>query len=865
MRRLRSRRRGGLVAALAILLALPLVLIGIAPASAADQGVLTVRKDVTGHVGDVPTYTPGQTFSYTVRIGCSNLDGAGCTNAQLTDVLPDPLELDPSVPDPVQVSGVVSSTTDTSDGNVAVRFTEPLDHGDVGIQGGNEATVTIFVRVPADATPAQAGRIVNTADVTQSNGDPRSDSAAVVVEVDDVLASTVTKAVDSHGANPVPAVPGQPVDWTITGRNTSNRTVDALVLQDPADSGTDSFQYLAVTGLTLTAPTGADRVQLDWRDAGGTWHTGSPVPVPADASTLLPSPRDAVHGLRFTFTSSTGELPITPADGAAEVVIRTQTRDNVSTIPANTTVTVQDRASSRVTLDAVSTAPVEANASVGIRRQPPTATITKDFAVSTLDSGKSTTATLRVDNGPVPVDTMVITEPDGSGDLVAQGLTFTGFVGADIEWPTGATKATIQYVYADGFSEGPRSTTTRDTLPAAAAGHRVAGFTITFTGTMAAAQYAVVPFRVTADPVTGPADVTSTNTASTQVTRADGQTSDVARDSDDLTRRPLRVNTSVTKNITRDWMYAVPGATTLVSVPATVDNTGPEAATVGSEYLRITDPADPAATPSDFWDHFDLTRIEPTDVPANATLTVRYWDGSAWKVLAGPVDGPRSGFSLDVPAGLRGDIQGVRFDFTPKVDGELLQPGFSVTPYFRVALRSTLRSDPSASAVPDVDTTIPNDVQSKVHNPDAVDPTVTDEAEDAIELRPVDGGGGGPSMVDKFWLLDDGTPSKDAATVVALTDDQRTVRLRWSTQGIPLRSVVLTDPASAPSNVAQSVFDAFDLYRIAPITAATDPLITFDAIDKVEIYSWPRTAGTTSPARPARPPAAATASSRATR
>ena len=144
------------MAAIAMLLALPLVLplvlLGVAPASAADVGVLTVRKDVTGHAGEVPTYTPGQTFSYTVRIGCSNLDGAGCTNAQLTDVLPDPIELDPGVPDPVQVLGVTSSTTDTADGNVSVRFTEALDGGDVGIEAGNEATVTIFVRVPPDAS-----------------------------------------------------------------------------------------------------------------------------------------------------------------------------------------------------------------------------------------------------------------------------------------------------------------------------------------------------------------------------------------------------------------------------------------------------------------------------------------------------------------------------------------------------------------------------------------------------------------------------------------------------------------------------------------------------------------------------------------
>ena len=218
-----------------------------------------------------------------------------------------------------------------------------------------------------------------------------------------------------------------------------------------------------------------------------------------------------------------------------------------------------------------------------------------------------------------------------------------------------------------------------------------------------------------------------------------------------------------------------------------------------------------------------------------------------------------------MPAGLQRRRRRHPFDFGAfRVAGELLQPGFSVTPCFRVALRSTLRSDPAASAIPDVDTTPTNDVQSKVHNPDdAVDPTVTDEDQDTIELRPVDGGGGGgPSMVDKFWLLDDGSPSKDAATVVALTDDQRTARLRWSTQGIPLDKMVVTDPATTPGRRAGGLTPSTS--RGSPHRPPATP-ITFDKVDKVEISprpsgSWVDITGQACPRR-----AAVTASSLATR
>ena len=318
--------------------------------------------------------------------------------------------------------------------------------------------------------------------------------------MDDVLASTVTKTVDSHGANPVPAVPASP--WT--GRSPGATPPTARSTRwcwDPADGAPDSFQHLAVTGLDADRPhrrrPRAAGLEGRRRDLA---HR-QPGAAPRGRVVAAPSPTDAIHGLRFTFTSTTGAGADHAGLRAAKVVIRTQTRDNVTTIPANTTVTVSDRASSHVTLDA------QSDAGRARRRRHPPPAADGPRSPRSSRSPRSTPAGPRrrrcgSTTGPVPVNTMVITEPDGSGDLVAQGLTFTGFVGADIEVADGRDQRRASSTSTPTDSRG-RSRPRRATPPAATAGHRVAGFTVTFTGTMAAAQYAVLPFRVTADPVTG--------------------------------------------------------------------------------------------------------------------------------------------------------------------------------------------------------------------------------------------------------------------------------------------------------------------------------------------------------------------------
>ena len=169
--------------------------------------------------------------------------------------------------------------------------------------------------------------------------------------------------------------------------------------------------------------------------------------------------------------------------------------------------------------------------------------------------------------------------------------------------------------------------------------------------------------------------------------------------------------------------------------------------------------------------------------------------------------------------------------------------------------------DPGTSALPTTATDISNSVESEVHNPLAVVPTTTDQGADTVQLRPVPPGG--PGMIDKGWLLPNGTPSRDQADVVAFTDDQRTARIGWSTQDIPMSGVVIADPA-VPLGGAPRPGRHHGLRRLRPRPhrPGLRPLMTFDAISKVE----PTTGrpGSTSPCRRASASLPVTGSFRAT-
>ncbi|WP_395690462.1 DUF5979 domain-containing protein [Nocardioides sp.] len=360
------------------------------------------------------------------------------------------------------------------------------------------------------------------------------------------------------------------------------------------------------------------------------------------------------------------------------------------------------------------------------------------------------------------------------------------------------------------------------------------GFSVTFTAPgngIEPSAYAVLPYTVAADPVSGTVPVTATNTTSTEVTDVLGRTGDDSAQAT-IDRLPVQIDTAVSKSFTPAELYAAPGATTLVSLAGAV-SPRPDS-TIGSDSLTITDPADPSGTPSDFWSCFTVRNITNTDVPAGTTLTVEYWDGSSWHTLASQT-GPTSNWSYVVPSGTRDVLQGLRFRFEPTTPGAVLPPGFNVAPNFN----ATVRAGADCTAIAS-DETVTNDVRSDVVNAaNAVDATAVDDAD--LLLHSTSGGGGsGPDLVDKTWVdPDDPSTDIDPVTVGALSGEVRTAKLRWSTGGLAFDSVAITDPATTGelTDVTTSIYDAFDLDKILPITAAQDPHMVDDRVSKVELYS----------------------------
>ncbi|QTX05854.1 DUF5979 domain-containing protein [Agromyces archimandritae] len=819
----------------AVVLAVGLAAPASTPAVAApdDAEFLIAKSDATGQ----SPYGPGAQFSYRVELTCNSSIVDTCVGAQLTDTLPEPLVFDASVEHAVVVAGGGTSQVTSEGTSFTVDFSTPGVSG-VGLPTGNKADITVYVQVPPDLGADYNGDIVNTAFATAENALDVDASATVAIDVPEVLDTTVQKTVDDHqapGSPGIPALPGQPVDYTIGGGSVSNRSVDALVVQDPADGVASPFEgSLDFTGLTsLTPPNGADRVAVAWRDAAGVWHDDYTGEIPSDL-TGIPAvdPHSEVKGLRFTFTSSTGRLPAGGEE--ASIGFAAETNDTVLDIPVGQAVDVPNTASSSVTVQGRTSTPNTADGTVFITNEGPTVVAGKSFANPNLLAGDQTTATLTATVGYRPVAELVIDEPSpGQPDLAAQGLDFDGFTDG-VLWPAGATGASIEYRYAGGGSETLTADET-DTLPPPSE-DGVVGFTATFTGPIIQHASATLPFTVTAQPVDE--DTTSTNTITTAVTDAAGLTgSDSA--AADLTRQPGRVSTTIDKSVARDWLWAVPGTTTDVSFRADVNDDGPNASTVGSEYLIVSDPPDPQpGDPVDaFWNAFDLSRIV-AGVPTVADLQVQVWDGQAWTDLpGGQLDGPGD-LVVAVPAAQRESIQGMRFVYTPK-DGQLLQPGFQVAPSFSVVTREEFRdgsgsvADAAEAADPLI---VPNTGGSEVYSPnDSTPDDDTATAADETELHWLDPDGDGPDLFDKTWLVDPEVP------LYAFSGVARVAHLAWSTEGLPFDSVAFTDdPTAGPlygdGVIGASAYDAWDLVEIAPIDGDLDPWMQYDRVASVELF-----------------------------
>lgn len=759
---------------------------------------------------------PGETVSYSFTVTCSSTQ-TDCVNMVLTDSFPEPLEF-------VSVSASTNFTIGAAPNGFALTFTNALDEGGVGLVAGESVSFTATAIVPTDADAAFDGTTVtNTAFVTVDNPDSNvSDAADTLLDIPLTVGSTIAKAVSPSS---VAGLPGTEVAFELSATNASNTSADSLVIQDPATLPSNAWDYLDVTGLDgVQFPEGADRVQVDWLD-GTTWNLGSPA-----ATATLPADLAPIDGLRFTFTSTTGGID---RDAEAAVTIVNEVSDNALDLTAD--FTGSNVASSFVTADAATGTTVVDTAPFTIRQARLTPTATKQFSDRDIVGGQDLVVTLGAENsGDFTVERLSVVEPAASTpSLEAQGLEFDAWLTDDIEWPVGATSVEVSYLYDDGGPiSAPLTANAGEPWPNPVGADPVVGFRVDFFGDIAPAQYAVLPFA--ARTVTVPSgNVATTNEITVEVENAAGS---IATDnaSDDLIRRSARINTSIEKIFSPEEIYSVAGASALLALNAQVDprpvagDTG--GSTIGVERFIVRD--DDAA----FFNDFNLTAIVATDVPANSSLTVRYFDGSSWVNLPGSVGlvGPQSVSSV-IPSGLRDDIRGIEFEFTPTGSLDALPPGFSVQPNLRVSLRDQQRDGSGDAADPDAlaNRIVADTAESIVENPVATPATATATDDDEITLLPVDGDG--PTMLNKVWQ-DNATTLTDA--VRARSGDRDIATLEWGTGGLDYDSVVISDTADDPAttDVADTVFEAFNLRRIPAISSAMDPLLTFDRVQSVELY-----------------------------
>lgn len=809
------RRRSRLAAFLtSIVVAVGLISLGAPAAFAEGPSEVTLLKEVS-----TPGVVPGETFSYDLTVGCSAIDiGTGCTNAVLTDPIPAGFEIVT-----VDVGEGLTADTPVIDGNnVTVTFKEPLEDpaGAVGLKASSTGVVTITARVPANYPFAQSGIAVpNTATLNATNAlAPAVSTATVTPTVQRTLLAGAEKTfAPTSAAN----VAGTPVTATLTARNASNAPVDRLIVTDPIDpaAAPNPFEYLAVTGLgDVSLPEGADRVQVDVWD-GNDWVLGTPAAtaaLPASVNTA------SIAGLRFTFDHSAGtQLPL----GATSIIdIALEQRASVSDIAGPTDV-------NNVVTATVDLADATASAdATGIYSIIPTVVdvaATKTFEPDAIVAGEGSTVTTTVTNNSTnTVTSLAITEP-GTG-VIPAGIEFDAFTG-DVAWPAGATGASITWNYRDGTTDTVAAVT-ENTLPEPTTGKQVASYTVTFTGTIVAGGSAVVPFTIVTDDTITPTPFAWDNVIEGAATATDG-TIGTTTATDTLTVYDEQLAVEVTKRIAPTSILSVPGSPATVLLPSRLLPF--PASTTDAAQIIVQDPqllpANPSPNP--WWNSFDATAVSQTAVPAGATLTVQYWDGAQFINLPGAVSvaGPTV-FSAPIPAGLREQIQGLRFVFDSSIG---FAPGTQVQPNFSVALREQKRdaSGPAAGG----DDVIENCAAAGASAPN-IDPAaeVTPAPCPTITLIPTLPGEG--DLIEKTFL--ESAPGA-GKTVIARSGQSIPARLDWSTGGYAdFDTVVVSDTADAATTpVENTVFNAFDITRVRPITAQQDPWLKYDQVLRVELYT----------------------------
>ncbi len=188
---------------------------------------LTPRADLTMAKTVSPTNpVPGQRVAYTLTV--ENLGPSVATNIVGSDTLPDALTA-------ITVTASSSAITCTTTGQTITCAAAALPVGTVG-------TIT----VSGTLDPSFTGTLANTAQVAADTADPvpANNTAGVTA----TTAPSADLAVAKSPASPNPAVPGQPVSWTVTLTNVGPSTAVSPAITDQLPA--------SVTGGTVTGPAG---------------------------------------------------------------------------------------------------------------------------------------------------------------------------------------------------------------------------------------------------------------------------------------------------------------------------------------------------------------------------------------------------------------------------------------------------------------------------------------------------------------------------------------------------------------------------------------------------------------------------------
>ncbi|WP_402469934.1 DUF5979 domain-containing protein [Isoptericola aurantiacus] len=764
-------------------LALPLVAIPATTASAATWGI-DKQLETEG------PFAPGDVVTYTIALSCSD-PVEPCLDAVATDVLPEGLNL---------LSATIASGPPGGD-VVADTDADTVTATWASFANGSQANITVVAEIDPDLLYSANGvPITNTASVVAENAEEVSDSADLVPVVELNLDSDVTKTIEPDGAL---ASPGTATTITLDATNTSNDVVDTLVVQDPADPTAEPnpFEYLEYAGTgTVTYPPDADTLVTEYWD-GDSWEPLDDAVDPA-----------AVQGVRYTFSGD-----IQPGV-TASIPVQVVQNDAVEELSEPTTV-VNDASAVVTYPDVDPPEPSTGEATYVITPPNNSVAVTKSYSPNPVSAGQPTTVTIGAENTGTPVGSLTFVEPSPGTPSPFEGddaLTFTGFGasgdGSGVTWPADATAATVEFTCANGLTPAS-STTAVGTLPNPPFFCDVVGFEVEFTGDIVSGGEASIPFAVETDPDQGEPDVSHPNEMTVEVPNFTGTASDTLVTLND------RLATETDKILTPQEIPAVPGQDVIVQLPSRLLPFGSDGSTTDADQVVISDPTDPA-NPGPFWDHFTATSVRTTDVPPGSTLTINYWDGSAWVPApgCGPYTGPTTA-SCDLPSG----AQGVQFVFD--ATGEGFEPGTQFQPNFVAEF------------------TGPEDLEDPVQNcgasiasADAIDPTVPAQGCASIDPFPVDTDGGGDG--DGAALLGKSFLGDDPVSVQARSDAEVTAQLTWSTGGFSgVDTMTVADVADPDTtDVADSFFDAFDLVRVEPIDSATDPLIQYDQVDGVELF-----------------------------